>query len=126
MSETRIGDIEIAAKGELAHALEPAPGLLPGEITKHPSPFKYVVIAVVLCIVTAIEIGISYLEGDIPDGLLITLLLVLALVKFVGVAAWYMHLQTDQPIFRRFFILGCVAAVILYTIVLATLSIFAA
>ena len=126
MSETRIGDIEIAAKGELGHAMEPAPGLLPGEITKHPSPFKYVVIAIVLCIVTAIEIGISYLDGEIPDGLLIFLLLALALVKFVGVASWYMHLQTDQPIFRRFFILGCVAAVILYTIVLATLSIFAA
>jgi caa(3)-type oxidase subunit IV len=126
MSDTRIGDIEIAAKGELAHAMEPAPGLLPGEITKHPSPFKYVVIAIVLCIVTAIEIGISYLEGDIPNGLLITLLMVLAILKFVGVAGWYMHLQTDQPIFRRFFILGCIAAVILYTIVLATLSIFAA
>jgi caa(3)-type oxidase subunit IV len=126
MSETRIGDIEIAAKGELAHAMEPAPGLLPGEVTKHPSPFKYVVIAVILCIVTAIEIGISYLEGDIPDGLLITLLMVLAIAKFIGVAGWYMHLQTDQPIFRRFFIVGCIAAVILYTIVLATLSIFAA
>jgi caa(3)-type oxidase subunit IV len=127
MSEgTRVGDIEIAATGELAHSLEPAPGLLPGEIKKHPSPFKYVVIAMVLCVVTGIEIGISYLDGEIPDGLLITLLLALAIAKFVGVAGWYMHLQTDQPIFRRFFILGCIAAVILYTIVLATLSIFAA
>jgi caa(3)-type oxidase subunit IV len=119
-------DLAIASKGELGHALESAPGLLPGEITKHPSPFKYVVIAVVLCVITAVEIGVSYLEGDIPDGLLITLLLAMAIAKFVGVASWYMHLQTDQPIFRRFFIVGCVAAVILYTIVLATLSVFAA
>ena len=119
-------DVAVAARGELGHALEPAPGLLPGELRPHPSPFKYVVIAVVLCIVTAIEIGTSYLEGDIPNGLLIFLLLAMALLKFVGVAGWYMHLQTDKPIFRRFFILGCVAAVILYTIVLATLSVFAA
>lgn len=120
------GDVAVAARGEFGHALEPAPGLLPGEIKKHPSPFKYVVIAVVLCIVTGIEIGTSYLEGDIPNGLIIFLLLAMALLKFVGVAGWYMHLQTDKPIFRRFFILGCLAAVILYTIVLATLSIFAA
>jgi len=119
-------DVAVAARGELGHALEPAPGLLPGEERPHPSPFKYVVIAVALCIVTAIEIGTSYLQGDIPDGLLIFLLLAMALLKFVGVAGWYMHLQTDKPIFRRFFILGCVAAVILYTIVLATLSVFAA
>ena len=120
------GDVAIAARGELGHALEPAPGMLPGEIKKHPSPFKYVMIAVVLCVVTAIEVATSYLEGDIPDGLIVFLLLAMALLKFVGVAGWYMHLQTDQPIFRRFFILGCVAAVILYTIVLATLSVFAA
>jgi caa(3)-type oxidase subunit IV len=120
------GDVAVAARGELGHALEPAPGMLPGEIKKHPSPFKYVMIAVVLCVITAIEVATSYLEGDIPDGLIVFLLLAMALLKFVGVAGWYMHLQTDQPIFRRFFILGCVAAVILYTIVLATLSVFAA
>jgi len=120
------GDVAVATRGELGHSMESAPGLLPGEERPHPSPFKYVVIAVVLCIVTAIEIGTSYLEGDIPNGLLIFLLLAMALFKFIGVAGWYMHLQTDKPLFRRFFILGCVAAVILYTIVLATLSVFAA
>ena len=52
----------------------------------------------------------SYLEGDIPNGLIVALLLVMALVKFVIVATWYMHLRTDQPIFRRFFIIGAVAA----------------
>jgi caa(3)-type oxidase subunit IV len=119
-------DVAVAARGELGHSMEPAPGLLPGELRPHPSPFKYVVIAVVLCIVTAIEVGTSYLDGDIPNGLLVFLLLAMALLKFVGVAGWYMHLQTDKPIFRRFFILGCIAAVILYTIVLATLSVFAA
>ena len=111
---------------ELAHeewggAIEPAPGLLPGELRPHPSPLKYVIIAVVLCVVTAIEIATSYLEGDIPDGLIVTLLLGMAVIKFATVAAYYMHLQTDRPIFRRFFILGCVAAITLYAIVLATL-----
>jgi len=119
------GEIESVAHGELGHAMDPAPGLLPGELRPHPSPFKYVVIAVVLCVVTAAEVAVSYLEGDIPDGLIITLLMIMAIMKFWTVAAWYMHLQTDKPIFRRFFVLGIIAAVILYTIVLATFHVFA-
>lgn len=120
------GDVAVATRGELGHALEPAPGLLPGEERPHPSPFKYVLIAIVLCIVTAAEVATSSLDGDIPDGLIVFLLLAMAFVKFFGVASWYMHLQTDKPIFRRFFVLGCVSAVLLYTIALATLGVFAA
>jgi cytochrome c oxidase subunit 4 len=98
--------------------------LLPGEVTHHPSPFQYVVVAMVLVVVTALEVGVSYLEGDIPNGLIIVLLLAMGLFKFVVVASWYMHLKTDQPIFRRFFIVGGIAAVVLYTVVLTTLHVW--
>lgn len=101
-----------------------APGLLPGEISKHPTPVQYVTIAVVLVVITAIEIATSYLEGDIPNGLITVLLLGMAAVKFVLVASWYMHLRTDRPVFRRFFIIGAVAAVALYLVVLLTLHAF--
>jgi len=119
--EEELADV---AHGELGHALEPAPGLLPGELRPHPSPFKYVVIAVILVVVTAIEVGVSYLEGDIPDALIVTLLMIMAIIKFATVASYYMHLQTDRPIFRRFFVLGIVAAVVLYAVVLASLAVF--
>ena len=102
---------------EPAHAGE----VLPGEVRPHPSPLQYVLIAVVLCIITGIEIAVSYTEGDIPDGLIVTLLLGMAIIKFVLVAAWYMHLRTDMLIFRRFFVLGIVAAIILFMIVLLSL-----
>lgn len=95
--------------------------LLPGELHPHPSPLQYVVIAMILVVVTALEVGVSYLEGDIPDSLIIVLLLGMGLFKFVVVASWYMHLKTDKPIFRRFFIVGGVMAIFLYGIVLATL-----
>jgi cytochrome c oxidase subunit 4 len=128
MSEGTIERVEeetaAIAKGELGGALEPAPGMLPGEVHPHPSPLKYVMIAVVLCVVTALEIAVSYMEGDIPDGLIVVLLLGMAVVKFFLVAAWYMHLQTDKPIFRRFFVLGIIAAIILYAVVLTTLHVF--
>ena len=118
------GELADVAHGELAHALEPAPGLLPGELRPHPSPFKYVVIAVILVVVTALEVSVSYLEGDIPDALIVTLLLIMAIIKFATVASYYMHLQTDQPIFRRFFVVGIGAACVLYAIVLASLAVF--
>jgi cytochrome c oxidase subunit 4 len=120
-------------EGELERAIEraeerlpvemttAAPGLLPGELRPHPTPVQYVMIAVVLVVITALEIGVSYTEGTLPDGLIVVLLLVMAFVKFFLVASWYMHLRTDQLVFRRFFILGTAAAIVLYLIVLATL-----
>jgi caa(3)-type oxidase subunit IV len=113
---------------ELAHGLsvispDEVP-MLPGEIKPHSSPFQYVMIAVVLCVITAVEVGLYYIEDDLPGALYVGLLLSLALVKFVMVASLYMHLSSDKPIFRRFFITGGIGAVILYTVVLATLHIF--
>jgi cytochrome c oxidase subunit 4 len=109
---------------EPAPATPPVPGLLPGELHPHPSPLRYVIIAVILSAVTAAEVSLYYLEGDVPDALIITLLLAFAIMKFGIVASWYMHLRTDRPIFARFFVLGIVAAVLLYLIVLTSLQIF--
>ena len=104
-------------------ALRHAPGLLPGELHAHPDPIQYVMVAVVLVVITGIEIGVSYLDGSIPSGLIIGLLLAMAFVKFFLVASWFMHLRSDQPVFRRFFIMGSIAAVLLYTVVLLTLHV---
>jgi caa(3)-type oxidase subunit IV len=98
--------------------------LLPGEESPHPSPFQYVVIAVILCVITALEVGMYYIEEDLPSALYVGVLLSMALVKFITVASWYMHLRTDKRIFRRFFITGAVGAIVLYTIVLAVLHAF--
>jgi cytochrome c oxidase subunit 4 len=84
----------------------------------HPEPRQYVLIAVVLVVITGVEVATSYLEGDVNSNLLIAALGMMAAVKFFLVVAWYMHLRTDSKIFRRFFLLGLIAAPILYTIVL--------
>jgi cytochrome c oxidase subunit 4 len=102
----------------MAHA---APNLLPGEVRAHPDPWQYVVVAVVLAVITGVEIAVSYTEGDIPDGLIVVLLLSMMVVKFVLVASWFMHLRTDQPVFKRLFTVGAIAAPVLYLIVLAVL-----
>jgi cytochrome c oxidase subunit IV len=125
VADNPVRELEKAAEDHLPAAVtEPAPGLLPGEEHPHPSPFKYVMIAVVLVIVTAAEVWTSYLDEVLASEVIIVLLLTFGLLKFAMVAAWYMHLKTDQPIFRRFFVLGAVSAILLYLVVLLTLHVF--
>jgi cytochrome c oxidase subunit 4 len=114
---------------EQAESAPPAPAeaelpMLPGEVRPHPTPQRYVMIAAILVVATAAEVGLYYLEGEIADGLIVLFLLMFAVIKFALVASWYMHLRTDKPIFRRFFVLGIVAAISLYLIVLTTLHVF--
>jgi len=113
--------IERAEERLPAEMVTSAPGLLPGELRPHPTPVQYVIVAVILVVITGLEIAVSYTEGTLPDGLIVVLLLVMAFVKFFLVASWYMHLRTDRPVFRRFFVLGASAAILLYLVVLATL-----
>jgi cytochrome c oxidase subunit 4 len=89
---------------------------------EHTSPAQYVLIGVVLCVLTTMEIALYYLENSIPRGLLIFTLLALAGIKFFLVAAFFMHLKDDPKIFRRWFIIGGSAAVILFTVVLVSLN----
>ena len=123
MSEITLRD-DAAVESTSQSALEPAPNLLPGEVRPHPSPLQYVLIAVVLCTITAAEVSLYYLQGDLPNAAIIPLLLIFAILKFALVASWYMHLRTDRPIFARFFVLGIVAAVLLFLIVLTSLQIW--
>jgi cytochrome c oxidase subunit 4 len=113
--------IERAEERLPAELTTSAPGLLPGELRPHPTPIQYVVVAVILVVITGLEIAVSYTEGTLPDGLIVVLLISMAFVKFSLVASWYMHLRTDRPVFRRFFTLGASAAILLYLVVLATL-----
>ena len=116
---------ELASGGDTMSDTRPEElPMLPGEVRPHPSPFQYVMIAVILCVITGLEVGMYYLTDSIPRALYVTVLLAMALTKFVTVVSWYMHLRSDRPIFRRFFIVGGCGALVLYTIVLATLHVF--
>ena len=86
------------------------------ELAHHPSPRKYVTIAVILAIVTAFEVAIYYIPS-VAD-FLIPLLLVFALIKFVMVAGYFMHLKFDSPIFKRFFVTGIFLALAVFGVVL--------
>jgi cytochrome c oxidase subunit 4 len=82
----------------------------------HPGPRQYVLIAIVLVILTAVEVATSYLEGHVNSNLLIVALGIMAAVKFFLVAAWYMHMKQDSAVFRRLFVSGIILASIVYGI----------
>jgi cytochrome c oxidase subunit 4 len=85
----------------------------------HPSPVKYVGIAILLAVITALEVGMYYI--DMPEWLLVAFLMVLAILKFTMVAAFFMHLKFDSPMLRRLFITGLILAAAVYTAVLMSL-----
>src|SRR6266516_3879055 len=86
------------------------------ELAAHPGPKQYVVVAVILAVATALEVGLYYL--NLPHGLLATLLLFFAVIKFSLVVLWFMHLRFDSRIFRRLFVTGLILALTVYLIVL--------
>jgi cytochrome c oxidase subunit IV len=88
----------------------------------HPAPRQYVLIAIVLVILTGVEVAASYLEGHVNANLLIAALGIMAAVKFFLVAAWYMHMKQDSSAFRRLFVTGLVLATIVYGVVLLVFS----
>lgn len=92
----------------------------PGE-HGHPGPAQYVGIALILAVVTAVEVGLYYI--DMPDKLLVALLLGLAFIKFSMVAAYFMHLKFDSRLLRRLFVTGILLAGVIYTVVLVTLDV---
>jgi cytochrome c oxidase subunit IV len=88
----------------------------------HPGPRQYVLIAVVLVILTAVEVATSYLEGNVNSNLLIVALGIMAAVKFFLVVAWYMHMKQDSHVFRRLFLTGLILASFVYGVLLLFFS----
>ncbi len=93
-----------------------------GEHGAHPTDAQYVKIALILAVVTAIEVGLYYTKFS--QAVTNTVLLVLAAIKFAMVAAYFMHLKFDNKLLRRLFISGFVLATSVYVAYLVTLGVF--
>lgn len=70
----------------------------------HPTALRYVQIALILTVLTSIEIAVYYLNS--LSKVLIPILLVLSAIKFAMVVLWYMHLKFDNRLFSTLFLLG--------------------
>lgn len=86
----------------------------------HPSALTYLKVGIVLFILTIFEVALFYLEQQV-GALVVPLLLLLALLKFVLVAAFYMHLKFDGRLLSSFFVGPLLIAI---SIVLALMALF--
>lgn len=91
----------------------------------HPSDWQYIKIALLLAVLTALEV-FTYFESvhNLSDAVLYVVLTVLMVLKFVYVVAWFMHLKFDSIIFRRVFQVGIVMALAVYLIMLTAFEIW--
>jgi cytochrome c oxidase subunit 4 len=98
----------------------PAPA--PRRHSAHPNPKEYVRIAIVLFIITAMEVSTYYLKP--PRSLLVPVLFVFTVIKFTLVVLWFMHLKFDSRVYSRFFLMGISLALTLYIVVLLMFGAF--
>ena len=107
-----------------AHAAAPAGGHAVSETHGggHATVRTYVQVAIVLAIITAIEVATLYIPG-IPNTLLVTSLLILSAIKFALVVGFFMHLRYDHNIMRSLFIGPLIIAI---CIILALMALFSA
>jgi cytochrome c oxidase subunit IV len=83
----------------------------------HPGATTYVIIAVFLVVLTAMEVTVFYVHALRP--VLVPVLIVLAAAKFALVAMFYMHLRYDGWLLTGVFIFPLmIAALLLISLIL--------
>ena len=88
--------------------------------SSHPSPARYVVIAGILAVITAVEVWIVY-QSYLTD-IMIPLLLVLSVGKFALVVMYFMHLKFDSKLFSILFVGGLLLTLGVLTALFALFS----
>ena len=85
----------------------------------HPGAKEYLAIAVVLTVITVVEVAIFYVPQMKP--VLVPSLLTLSALKFSLVAMFYMHLKFDHRLFSWLFVVPMVIAA---AVILALMKLF--
>jgi cytochrome c oxidase subunit 4 len=82
---------------------------------------QYIVIALILAAVTAMEVTISYVD---VGPIFLPALLIMMTAKFVIVVSYFMHLKFDNRLFSYLFYTGLILAVTVFAAALATFHFF--
>jgi cytochrome c oxidase subunit 4 len=70
---------------------------------EHPTWSTYWKVAVVLTLITVVEVWIYYIPSFVATRAFVPVLLIMSAVKFFTVVAFYMHLRYDHKLFRALF-----------------------
>lgn len=91
-----------------AHALPPAGESTAGHAhhpdeKPHPTWKQYKWVALILTVITIVEVWIYYIPAFVASRLFVPSLLIMSAVKFAIVVMFYMHLRYDHKLFRVLF-----------------------
>ncbi|MEO8336458.1 MAG: cytochrome C oxidase subunit IV family protein [bacterium] len=70
---------------------------------EHPTWSTYWKVAVILTLITVVEVWIYYIPSFVASRLFVPSLLIMSAVKFAIVVMFYMHLRYDHKLFRVLF-----------------------
>src|SRR5215213_6956329 len=91
----------------MAHDHHPQPGEADhhamGEVHEHPTWKQYKWVALILTLITVVEVWIYYIPSFVASPIFVPALLIMSAVKFGIVVLYYMHLKYDHKIFKALF-----------------------
>ena len=74
-----------------------------GEVHEHPTWKQYKWVALILTLITIVEVWVYYIPSFVASKLFVPSLLIMSAVKFAIVVMFYMHLKYDHKLFRALF-----------------------
>ena len=74
-----------------------------GMVKEHPTWSTYWKVALILTLITGVEVWIYYIPSFVASRAFVPALLIMSAVKFFTVVAFYMHLRYDHKLFRVLF-----------------------
>lgn len=92
-----------------------------GEVHDHPSWKQYKWVALILTLITVVEVWVYYTPFR-QSSMFAPVLLTMSAVKFATVVAFYMHLKYDHKLFRALFIGPLIIAMSILTALLFLFS----
>jgi len=70
---------------------------------EHPTWKQYRCVALILTVITVLEVWAYYIPSLVASPFFVPLLLIMSAVKFIIVVMFYMHLKYDHRLFKALF-----------------------
>ena len=74
-----------------------------GEVHEHPTWREYKWVALILTLITVVEVWAYYIPSFVASPAFVPVLLLMSAVKFAIVVLFYMHLKYDHKLFKALF-----------------------
>jgi cytochrome c oxidase subunit IV len=98
--------------GAAAGGAHVAPAADDAHAHAHPTWKQYKWVALILLVITIIEVWVYYIPSFVASKLFVPALLIMSAVKFAIVVLYYMHLKYDARLFRALFTGPLIIAVV--------------